>query len=84
MFISLRLLLKSDTFQTAPGTDDDVAMSTCIFGFYGHFYFFFLSTIQNKCKLTHTNFRVQWMKIIRDNTQLHELSEQPTYRNVFL
>ena len=27
----------------------------------------------------HTNFQVQWMKIMRDITQLHELSEQPTY-----
>ena len=36
---------KSDIFQTAPGTDDDVAMTTCIFGFYGHFSFFFLPTI---------------------------------------
>ena len=66
-------------FRTAPGADDDVAMTTCSFGFYGHFSFFFLSTIQNKWNLTHTNFPVQWVKIMRDITQLHELSEQPTY-----
>ena len=48
MFISLRLRLKKDIFRTAPGTDDDVAITTCIFSFYGHFSFFFLSTIQNK------------------------------------
>ena len=27
----------------------------------------------------HVNFPVQWMKIMKDITQLHELSEQPTY-----
>ena len=26
-----------------------------------------------------TNFPEQWMTIMRDITQLHELSEQPTY-----
>ena len=33
----------------------------------------------NKWKLTQTNFQVNWMKIMRDITQLHELSEQPMY-----
>ena len=79
MFIYQRLRLKSDIFQTAPGTDDDVATTTGIFGFYGHFSFCFLSIIKNKWKFTHTNFLVQRMKITRDITQLHELSEQPTY-----
>ena len=79
MFISLRLRLKSDIFRTAPGTDDDVATTTYIFVFYGHFSFSFLSTIKNKWKFTHTNFPVQGMKITRDITHLHELSEQPTY-----
>ena len=32
-FISVRLRLKSDIFRTAPSTDDDVASTTCIFGF---------------------------------------------------
>ena len=48
-----------------------------VFSVYGHFSFSFLSTI--KWKFTHTNFPVQRMKITRDITQLHELSEQPTY-----
>ena len=61
------------------GTDDDVAMTTCIFGFYGRFSFFLLSTIKNKWKFTYINFPVQWMKLMRDITQLHELSEQATY-----
>ena len=51
-------------------------MTNCIFGFSGHFYFIFLSTIQDKWKFTHTNFLVQWMKIMRAITQLQELSEQ--------
>ena len=38
---------RSDIFRTAPGTDDDVARTTYMFGFYAHFHFFFLSTIQN-------------------------------------
>ena len=38
-----------------------------------------ISTIKNKWKFTHINFPVQWMKIMSDTTQLHELSEQPTY-----
>ena len=63
MFISLRLRLKSDIFRTAPGTDDDVATATCIFGFTGHFSLIFLSTIKNKWKFTHTNFPVQCMKV---------------------
>ena len=79
MFISVGLRLKSDIFRTAPGTDDDVATATCMFGFCGQFSFIFLSTIQNKWKFTYTKFPVQWMKIMRDITQLHELSEQPTY-----
>ena len=66
-------------FRTAPGTDDDVATATCIFGFTGHFSLIFLSTIKNKWKFTHTNFPVQCMKVKRVITQLHELSEQPTY-----
>ena len=36
---------KSDIFRTAPGTDDDVAMTACIFGFYSRFSFLFLSAI---------------------------------------
>ena len=51
-----------------------------MFGFCGQLSFIFLSTIQNKWKFTHTNFPVQWMKIMRYIAQLHELSEQPTYR----
>ena len=39
---------KVNFFRTAPGTDDDVATTTSIFGFYGHFSFSFLSTIKNK------------------------------------
>ena len=73
---------KSFIFRTAPGTDDDVTTTTCISGFCDHFSFFFLSAIQNEWKFTHTNFPVQRMKIMRDITQLHELSEQRTY--VFL
>ena len=45
VFFFLTSLKKSDIFWTAPGTDDNVAMTTCIFGFYSHFSFFFLSTI---------------------------------------
>ena len=80
MFISEGLRLKSDILRPAPGTDDDVATATCMFGFCGQFSFIFLSTIQNKWKFTYTKFPVQWMKIMRDITQLHELSEQPTYK----
>ena len=36
---------KAIFFRTAPGTDDDVVMTTCIFGFYCHFSFLFLSVI---------------------------------------
>ena len=79
MFISSKLRLKSYIFRTALGTNDDVATATCMFGFYAHFSFSFLSTIQNKLQFTHTNFSVQWMKIMIDITQLHKLSEQPTY-----
>ena len=59
---------ESVIFRTAPGTDD------------GHFSFFFLSTIKKKWKFTNTKFPIQWMKIMRDMTQLHKLSEQPTYK----
>ena len=41
---------------------------------------FFKQNFRNKWKFTHTNFPVQWMKIMRDITLLHELSEQPTYQ----
>ena len=40
---------------------------------------FFYQQFYHKLKLTHTNFQEKWMKIMRDITQLHELSEQPTY-----
>ena len=59
-------------------------MTTCIFGFYVHFSFCFLPTIKNKWTFTLTNFPVQWMKIMRYITQLHELSEQPTYISLWM
>ena len=70
---------KSDNFRTAPGTDDDVATTTCILGFPVHLSFIFLNVFKNKWKLMHTKFLVHWVKIMRGITQLHELSEQPTY-----
>ena len=79
-FIYLRLCLKKRSiFQTAPGTDDDIAMTTCAFDFFGYFLFIFLTNIQNKKKFTHTNFPIHWMTIMRDITKLHKLSERPTY-----
>ena len=77
VYHNLRFHLKKWYFLTAMVTNDDVATATCISGFCGHFYFIFLSTIQNKWKLMHANFPEQWMKIVRDITQLHKLSEQP-------
>ena len=71
---------KNDNFRTAPGTDDDVATTSCILSFPCHLSFSFSELVKNKGKFTHTNFLAHLLKIMGDITKLHELSEQPTYK----